>query len=155
MPAFKACVLGEAGVGKTTLIKMLQNESLNGPRKPTIGVNIEKVGLDNGNCCMWDLAGQRRFQFMWNEFIKGSQLNIVVTDSTVKNVMLTKDLIERHLTTSAAKIIAIANKQDMEGHMNPEDIQAALGVPTFGLVGTDIHNHDALRKIIEAHLNQE
>ena len=69
--------------------------------------------------------------------------------------MPTKELIERQLTTNTPKNIAIANKQEMEGHMKPEHIQAAVGDPTFGLDGTDIHNHDALRKIIEAHLNQE
>ncbi len=149
MAAFKTCLIGSAGVGKSTLSKMLREKNLNCERKPTIGVNIEKVPIKQGNMCMWDLAGQHRFQFMWGEFMRGSKLTILVTDSTPKNVMLTKDIIERHLNSTASKIIAIANKQDLDNRMNPGEIEAALGVPTFGMVGINSSNTEKLRNIIE------
>ena len=68
--------------------------------------------------------------------------------------MLTKDLIERHLNNSAAKIIAIANKQDLENRMNPGDIEAALGIPTFGMVGIKSGNGDKLKQIIERNIRK-
>ena len=154
MSAFKAVLLGESGVGKSTLSNMLRKQVLNGPRKPTIGVNIEKVPMNNGNMCLWDLAGQRRFHFMWDEFLKGSGLTIVVTDSTPKNVMLTKDIIERHTNSNASKIIAIANKQDLDGRMPPDAVQAALGIPTYGMVGINPKNDQILREIIGHHVEQ-
>ena len=152
MSAFKTCLLGESGVGKTTLTKLLQHQNLNGQRRPTIGVNIEKINTAKGNCCMWDLAGQRRFQFMWKEFMRGANLSIVVTDSTPQNVMLTKDIIERHLANSTQQVIVISNKQDLNGRMSPGDIEAALGVPTYGMVGTNAKNEQALKSIIERHV---
>ncbi|UYP45668.1 hypothetical protein NEF87_001953 [Candidatus Lokiarchaeum ossiferum] len=154
MSAFKTCLIGESGVGKSTLSKMLRQQSVTDPRKPTIGVNIEKIPTKEGNMCLWDLAGQRRFRLMWNEFMRGSELTIVVTDSSTKNVMLTKDLIERHLNNSAAKIIAIANKQDLENRMNPGEIEAALGIPTFGMVGIQSENSEKLQQIIERNIRK-
>jgi small GTP-binding protein len=155
MPAIKACLIGEAAVGKTTICNMLQNKNVNGPRKPTIGVEVNVTNIDEDTkVALWDLAGQRRFHMMWDEFMRGSNITLVVTDSTPKNVMLTKDLIERHLTKSAAKIIAIANKQDLEGRMSASDIQAALGVPTFSMVATNKDNEEALRNIILRTLNE-
>ncbi|MHA1563549.1 MAG: ADP-ribosylation factor-like protein [Promethearchaeota archaeon] len=113
--AFKAVLIGEAGVGKSTLSRMLRCKPVaNFRRTPTIGVNIEQVKTDNGNMCLWDLGGQRRFQFMWDEFMRGSELTILVTDSSAANVMMTKDIIERHMNNSAAKIIAIANKPRLQ-----------------------------------------
>ena len=156
MNTIKACVLGESGVGKTTLTKLLQHQTLDptAPRCPTIGVNIEKVETNEGNVCMWDLGGQRRFQIMWDEFLRGSKLTIVVTDSTPANVMLTKDLVERFLNKSASDVIAIANKQDLAGRMSPSEIEAALGLPTYGMVSINEKNEAKLREILEKHLTQ-
>lgn len=149
MPAIKACLIGEAAVGKTTISNLLQNKNVNGPRKPTIGVEVNVTQVDEDTkVALWDLAGQRRFHMMWDEFMRGSNITLVVTDSTPKNVMLTKDLIERHLNNNASKIIAIANKQDLDGRMSAGDIQAALGVPTFPMVATNKNNEEALREII-------
>ena len=152
MNAYKAVLIGEANVGKTTLTKLLKEKHDLDERKPTIGVEISKVPTALGNMCVWDLAGQRRFQFLWDESLRGSKLTIVVTDSTTKNVMLTKDLLERHLTKNAAKVIAIANKQDLDDRMDPSSIEAALGVPTYGMVGINEQNKSKLRQIIERHL---
>ncbi|MCF2139568.1 MAG: GTP-binding protein [Candidatus Lokiarchaeota archaeon] len=152
MNAFKAVLIGESNVGKTTLTKLLKSEHPLDERKPTVGVEISKVPTALGNMCVWDLAGQKRFQFLWDEFIRGSKLTILVTDSSARNVMLTKDLIERHLNKGASKIIAIANKQDLEDRMDPTAIEAALGVPTYGMVGINRQNESKLRQIIERHL---
>jgi small GTP-binding protein len=149
MTAIKACLIGEANVGKTTIANLLQHKPVNGPRKPTIGIEVNIASMGADKVAVWDLAGQKRFQFMWDDYLKGAAITFVVTDSTPKNVMMTKDLIERHLNNNASKIIAIANKQDVAGSMKPEDIQAALGVPTYGMVATDRANEAALKSIIE------
>ncbi|MHA1746469.1 MAG: ADP-ribosylation factor-like protein [Promethearchaeota archaeon] len=149
MAAFKAILIGESGVGKSTLSKLLRNLPTNGARKPTVGVNIEKVSTGAGNMCLWDLAGQRRFRVMWTDFMRGSQLAIVVTDSSPENVAHTKEIINRYMTNTAAKVIAIANKQDLNESLSPEEVQAKLGVPTYGMVGIQHQNKTRLIQIIE------
>lgn len=147
--AFKASLVGESGVGKSTLSRLLRNQEVNIPRKPTVGVDIERVNTSVGPCMIWDLAGQRRFRVMWDDFMRGSKLTVIVTDSTTKNVMLTKDILERHVRKNGSKVIAIANKQDLDGRMSPQEIEAALGVPTYGMVGTNLNNAQKLHQIIE------
>ena len=149
MAAFKAVLVGESGVGKSTLSKLLRNLPVNGERKPTVGVNIEKVSTSAGNMCLGDLAGQRRFRVMWMDFMRGSQLAIVVTDSSPENVGHTKEIIDRYMNKTAAKVIAIANKQDLDESMSPAEVQAALGVPTYGMVGIQHQNRAQLHQIIE------
>lgn len=149
MAAFKAVLVGESGVGKSTLSKLIRNLPTNGERKPTIGVNIEKVSTGAGNMCLWDLGGQRRFRVMWDDFMRGSQLAIVVTDSSPENVAHTKEIIDRYMNNKAAKVIAIANKQDLNASMSPEDVQSALGVPTYGMIGINRQNKARLHQIIE------
>ena len=152
MGAFKVSIFGESNVGKTTLTKMLNNQPIPLKRNPTIGVSIEKVQLDSGNACVWDMAGQRRFQFMWDEFKRGSSLSIIVTDSSEENVEQTKALIKRHLSQEGSQVIAIANKQDRNNSLTPEAIQQRLGIPTYGMIGIDARNSERLRKIVENHL---
>ena len=147
--AFKASLVGESGVGKSTLSRLLRDEEVNVPRKPTVGVDIERVNTRIGPCMIWDLAGQRRFRVMWDDFMRGSKLTVVVTDSTAQNVMLTKDILERHVRKNGSKVIAIANKQDLEDRMSPQEIEAALGIPTYGMVGTNLKNAEKLHKILE------
>jgi small GTP-binding protein len=149
MAAFKATIVGESGVGKTTLSRLIRRQRVNVPRKPTVGVDIERVETDIGPCMIWDLAGQRRFRIMWDDFLRGSKLTILVTDSTAPNVMLTKDIIERHVNKTGARVIAIANKQDLDNRMSPSAIEAALGVPTFPMVAINKKNALKLQKIIE------
>lgn len=152
MNQVKAVIMGEGGVGKTTLVSLLKGKQIPRQRKPTIGVDVEKVCLDKNQICVWDLAGQNRFKFMWNDFLKGSELTVVVTDSSQRNVKETKKILQQYDRKLGSKIIAIANKQDLVGSMTPEDISKELGVPTYGMVAINEDNQDALRKIITSRM---
>lgn len=146
----KMVVIGEGGVGKSTLISLLQGK--NGATEehtPTIGVNVEKYSVDETDFCIWDFGGQKRFQFMWNDFLRGSSLTILVTDSSYSNVKETKDIIRRHKSHLGSKIIAIANKQDISGSLSPKEVSEILGVPTYGMVAINSENRKTLFKIMK------
>ena len=148
MNTSKLCIIGEAGVGKTTLVKLLTEQQLNDCRKPTVGVAVERVEIGNDALALWDLAGQKRFQFMWDEFMRGSKLTVVVTDSSQRNVEETKRIVERLQAREGSKLIAIANKQDLTNRMSPEEIQQQLGIPTFGMIAIQRGNEDSLKEIL-------
>ena len=147
----KVAILGFAGVGKTTTLHLLRGETLPLVHDPTIGVSIKKLPeeISNANIVLWDLAGQSRFSILWAKMIANAQVVIIVTDSTLENVLRSKKLVS--LVTEEvpdAKVIGIANKQDLPTALTPERVGQILGLPTYELVAIDISYRDRLIQII-------
>jgi len=87
----KIIILGEGGVGKTTLLHRYVNNIFVDSTKMTIGTDffIKKVEISNDNSdkylltlLLWDFAGQERFRFILNEYIKGAEGIILAFDLT-------------------------------------------------------------------------
>jgi small GTP-binding protein len=150
----KCILIGEGGVGKSSLLRLLQGKEIQIQRIPTIGVDVEKIDfVERGtplSVMIWDFGGQHRFQFLWDEWIKGSGLTVLVTDSSEKNVNDTKALLEKYGKKLGSDIIAIANKQDLVGSLTPEEVSKRLGVKTYGMVAIKRSNMEAMREIILA-----
>ncbi|MHA1930254.1 MAG: ADP-ribosylation factor-like protein [Candidatus Thorarchaeota archaeon] len=147
----KVAILGFAGVGKTTTLHLLRGETLPLVHDPTIGVSIKKLPeeVENANIVLWDLAGQSRFSILWAKMIANAQVVVIVTDSTLENVLRSKKLVSLvKEEVPDAKIIGIANKQDLHTALTPERVGQILGIATFELVAIDISYRDRLIQII-------
>lgn len=147
----KVAILGFAGVGKTTTLHLLRGETLPLVHDPTIGVSIKKLPeeISNANIVLWDLAGQSRFSILWAKMIANAQVVIIVTDSTLENVLRSKKLVSLVKDeVPDAKVIGIANKQDLPTALTPERVGQILSVPTYELVAIDISYRDRLIQII-------
>ncbi len=147
----KVAILGFAGVGKTTTLHLLRGETLPLVHDPTIGVSIKKLPeeVENANIVLWDLAGQSRFSILWAKMIANAQVVIIVTDSTLENVLRSKKLVTLvRDEVPDAKVIGIANKQDLPTALTPERVGQILGIPTYELVAIDISYRDRLIQII-------
>ena len=147
----KVAILGFAGVGKTTTLHLLRGETLPLVHDPTIGVSIKKLPeeVENANIVLWDLAGQSRFSILWAKMIANAQVVVIVTDSTLENVLRSKKLVSLvKEEVPDAKIIGIANKQDLPTALTPERVGQILGVGTYELVAIDISYRDRLIQII-------
>jgi len=62
----KLVVIGDSGVGKSSLIHLFQKGHFSENFKPTIGADFANrdIQLDDGRVCVlqiWDTAGQERF----------------------------------------------------------------------------------------------
>ncbi|MGV9205047.1 MAG: ADP-ribosylation factor-like protein [Promethearchaeia archaeon] len=146
----KICLVGESGVGKTSLLHLLQGKQITMERNPTVGLDIENSELDGKKCAIWDLAGQERFKLMWEDFLRGSGLTVLVCDSTEKNIKQTKEIYQRFLRRNGSKVIAIANKQDLPQAMKVDEVQEKLeGLPTYGMSAIRSEQRDRLRDILE------
>ena len=88
----KIVVLGESGVGKTSILTQYCKNKFDISLKPTIGVDlVTKIITINGkkiSCIIWDTAGQERFQSMENSFYRGSSACVLVYDITNKDSFL-------------------------------------------------------------------
>ena len=147
----KVAILGFAGVGKTTTLHLLRGETLPLVHDPTIGVSIKKLPteVENANIVLWDLAGQSRFSILWAKMIANAQVVVIVTDSTLENVLRSKKLVTLvSEEVPNAKVIGIANKQDLPTALTPERVGQILNIPTYELVAIDISYRERLIQII-------
>jgi len=86
----KVIVIGEGGVGKTTLLHRSVSNIFVDSTKMTIGTDffmkkIEKIDEKNINqiiLLLWDFAGQERFRFILKDYLKGAKGVILCFDLT-------------------------------------------------------------------------
>ncbi|RLI66958.1 MAG: hypothetical protein DRO88_00595 [Promethearchaeia archaeon] len=84
---FKVTVLGDGGVGKTSMVLQFTENKFKANYIMTIGSNfaIKLIKYDDETICrlqIWDLAGQSSFAFVRPGFYQGSFANIYVYDIT-------------------------------------------------------------------------
>ncbi len=84
--AFKTIIIGDPGVGKTSMILQFTNKAFRRSYIPTIGANIsEKIVFLHDTIfqmILWDLAGQSKFQKIRSLYYNGAQCVIMVFDLT-------------------------------------------------------------------------
>eukprot|EP00747_Dinoflagellata_sp_TGD_P165523 gnl/TRDRNA2_/TRDRNA2_186894_c0_seq1.p1 gnl/TRDRNA2_/TRDRNA2_186894_c0~~gnl/TRDRNA2_/TRDRNA2_186894_c0_seq1.p1 ORF type:complete len:204 (+),score=43.41 gnl/TRDRNA2_/TRDRNA2_186894_c0_seq1:63-614(+) len=85
----KILVVGDAGVGKTSLVKAFcEDKKLAKEYDPTVGAdfNVRKWNMRGRDVRMnvWDVSGQQDFTDVRNEFYKESQALLLVFDVTSK-----------------------------------------------------------------------
>eukprot|EP01104_Vermistella_antarctica_P000568 TRINITY_DN10721_c0_g1_i1.p1 TRINITY_DN10721_c0_g1~~TRINITY_DN10721_c0_g1_i1.p1 ORF type:complete len:209 (+),score=58.64 TRINITY_DN10721_c0_g1_i1:389-1015(+) len=82
----KVILLGESGVGKTSLMFQFVKNTFSGSYKTTIGADFLTKELDiDGRLVtlqIWDTAGQERYQGLGNAFYRGADACILVFDVT-------------------------------------------------------------------------
>lgn len=87
---------------------------------------------------------------MWQDFLKGAGLAILVTDSTEEDISKSKEMYERMSRSIGSKIIAIANKQDLPGALSAKDVQSKLGgIKTYGMSAIHKELRDRITQILE------
>ena len=88
---YKIVILGEAAVGKTSLLNRFCEDSFNEDYKPTLGANIirKDVNLEEANTkirlIMWDLAGQEKYNVIRSMYFQGCEGALLVYDVTRYN----------------------------------------------------------------------
>ena len=137
----KVALMGSGFAGKSTLIRLLTDTTKKLDRKysPTAGMDCGTITLDNSTkITLVEMGGQTHFEFLWSDLLKGSKMVVVVTESSPKAVLKTRQLLNKYKEQlDGVKLIAIANKQDIPGSMKPASVQDLLGIPTFGMVAID------------------
>ncbi|CAK9051914.1 unnamed protein product [Durusdinium trenchii] len=82
----KVIILGDSGVGKTSLMNQYVNKKFTNQYKATIGADFltKEVMIDDKLVTMqiWDTAGQERFQSLGVAFYRGADCCVLVHDLT-------------------------------------------------------------------------
>ncbi len=82
----KIVLIGQSGVGKTSLVQQYVSESFSDNYLTTVGVSIKKKSLilDNQNISLiiWDLAGDLNYGSTYDNYIRGASGVLLVADGT-------------------------------------------------------------------------
>ena len=144
--AIKISVIGFGGVGKTTLTRLICGKNVDLEYIPTITADIASYEGDEfkRTITLWDFAGQARFHTLWKSLLEGTDITLLVTDSTFENINNSKEIIHDILDKffQDKLVIGIANKQDLKNRLTPEFCEKILSseerlIKTYGMVATE------------------
>lgn len=117
-PVFKVILMGEGGVGKTSLVVRYTENRFDQDMKMTIGVNFasKKIEVEGRETVLmlWDLGGQPRFHDVVSDYFRGASLCLAVFDVT-RSYTLDRldDWISRAQEQSKnCKFLIVGNKLD-------------------------------------------
>ena len=145
----KISLVGFSGVGKTTITRLIKSEEIPMEHIPTITGDIATIKIGKLHFHLWDFAGQEQFSYLWNNFIKGSDAVLLITDSTLENIEKSKFFLELIKEQAAqAHTSVIGNKQDLDDALKPEQIEKILGLKTYSMIAKDSGNRNKMITII-------
>jgi len=122
----KVIILGDSGVGKTSLMNQYVNKKFSNQYKATIGADFltKEVTVDDRHVTMqiWDTAGQERFQSLGVAFYRGADCCVLVFDvnvaKTFENLDSWRDEFLIHAGPKDPEnfpFVVLGNKIDVEG----------------------------------------
>jgi len=156
----KVTFIGSPAVGKTTMLKLLIEDPIDRFYVPTHGLDLRTVKFDDYYLRVWDLAGQSGYLRTYSkDYLLGSDIIFIVSDSTPRNVLTTRELINYacHFVGKECPIICIANKQDLvksDGRMDAKRVEDLLHVKTYGLTAINASERLKLLNIIKKELEK-
>ncbi|EAL71558.1 hypothetical protein ACTFIW_011232 [Dictyostelium discoideum] len=119
---YKIILVGESGVGKSSILVRFTDNTFSQHFAPTLGVDFNVKTIRNKETGqtvklqLWDTAGQERFKSITQTFYRGSHGVIVVYDVTdPKSFERCKNWVEdiNQYTQDGMIIILVGNKSDM------------------------------------------
>jgi Ras-related protein Rab-7A len=121
----KVIILGDSGVGKTSLMNQYISKKFNSQYKATIGADFltKEIQIDSKTITMqiWDTAGQERFQSLGVAFYRGADCCCLVYDvNNIKSFDNLDSWRDEFLLQSSPKnpdgfpFIVIGNKTDVD-----------------------------------------
>ena len=117
---FKLILIGNSGVGKSSILNRYMNKTFEESYKCTIGVDFLMKSIEiNGKTVklqLWDTAGQEKYKSMVASYYRGANVALVVFDITSHESFDSLPLwIENYYKNGPEQknIILIGNKKDM------------------------------------------
>ncbi|KAK9868818.1 hypothetical protein WJX84_006211 [Apatococcus fuscideae] len=125
----KVIILGDSGVGKTSLMNQYVNKKFSSQYKATIGADFltKEVQVEDRSVTMqiWDTAGQERFQSLGVAFYRGADCCVLVYDVNAQKTFDNLETWRDEFLIQASPndpdnfpFVVLGNKVDFEGGKN-------------------------------------
>lgn len=155
MFAYKIVMVGDFGVGKTSLVKRFVDNSFSEEYLSSIGVSMSKKQLQStsgiqSTMILWDIEGATEYKPIFKQYLMGAKAFIIVADLTRPETIHS---IEKHiqlcLESSKDAVICIAlNKSDLEVRVKKElDAIQKLSENIISIRSTSAKNGDDVTTI--------
>lgn len=158
----KVIILGDSGVGKTSLMNQYVNKKFSSQYKATIGADFltKEVQVEDRSVTMqiWDTAGQERFQSLGVAFYRGADCCVLVYDVNAQKTFDNLETWRDEFLIQASPndpdnfpFVVLGNKVDFEGGKNRQVVEKRAkqwcatkgGIPYFETSAKEDINVDA------------
>ncbi|XP_007540248.1 ras-related protein Rab-18 [Poecilia latipinna] len=132
LTTLKILIIGESGVGKSSLLLRFTDDTFDPEQSATIGVDfkVKTISVDGNKAklAIWDTAGQERFRTLTPSYYRGAQGVILVYDVTRRETFTKLDNwlneLETYCTRNDLVKMLVGNKIDKDNH----DVDRAEGL---------------------------
>jgi small GTP-binding protein len=128
---FKVPLIGDANVGKTSIVSRYTSETFTGNVSPTVGVSTVNIGFNiqgrKVELSVWDTAGQEKFRSLVPLYARHASLMIVVFDiSCSSSFEGVADWLNKVRNDMGVKcpVFLCGNKTDLQNAMSQEMIKS-------------------------------
>jgi len=117
---FKILLIGDSGVGKSSILSRYADDTFSFDSHTTIGVDFKIKTVIHENKCIklqiWDTAGQERFRTITTSYYRGSHAIIIAFDLTnyesFNNVKTWISEIDKHISNKIFMVL-VGTKSDL------------------------------------------
>ncbi|KAJ9468324.1 GTP-binding protein yptV3 [Diplonema papillatum] len=119
--SFKLLLLGDSGVGKSSILLRFTEDTFETEMGPTIGVDfrVKHMNVDGKTVklMVWDTAGSERFRTLTSSYYRGAHGVIFVYDVTDRNsferLSMWQEEVEAHKSFPVVMKLLVGNKLDL------------------------------------------
>ncbi len=151
----KSVLLGEEGVGKTSLCYRLNTNTFKKIYEITICVDFSsKIVEVNGKCYklqLWDTAGQERFRCVVNAYFRQVNLALIMFDYTNVNSFnkIPYWINQIKINSPNSEIIILGNKIDLNKVVTDKEIEDFFQVYNYTFIPISVKDNTNVKKLLE------
>lgn len=152
---FRLLLIGDSGVGKSSILNRFSDDVFNINYSSTIGVDFrsKNIKIDDQHISieMWDSTGHKRFRDITRSFYKKTNCVIVIFDlsfrESFENIKIWFDEIERMAPENSIKIL-VGNKSDLDREISIDEVNEFVNKLNIKYIETSAKDNINIQELI-------